>query len=638
MGAMTDSVEAALLRVVRHMRDGELKLAMEGCSDALRIEPQCAPAIHFMGLISNKMGDQGLAINLIERAHGLEPEYREYPATLAYLYATVGRLADSLYYAKLATALAPHPLYNFLLPDNLPLNRAIFDHVGLSPHGLVAQASFDAGGYADTVRQSESELRINPENYDVMILGARALHALGQHDSALAQLRAAIHLRPNAAAAYRWLGDVLLALGEHDQALAAQRTAQALDPEDGQVAAHVLTRLPWHAGYESGDGAAFADSLRARVRNNLPPLRVEPPRSDYVGVMWDDCHSGPLVDFILPVLQKMEGVILYRLSRRGDGVTEAARSAVMRYQECSDLDVATFERIIVGDRPAVLVNLCHTGDESRFPSFVGLVAPRVVQWIGLPAADRIANADLVISCPATSEVDRASFDADAIVTLPQLLAWRFPGTEDEAERISPLPRERSDSVMFGGTGDMRRVTPETVALWSSVLHAVPGSQLTLATNDLWPQGVADRLFAMFANCGVVNRITLQKPAPRAGAVNLAFLHGIDILLDSAPVNGFADIPEALWMGVPVVTLRGSHRAGCIGAAILEAAGRPEWVAHSRTDYVAIARRLAHSGELPAVRAGLRTTTAESPLCDVGRFATDFKAAMLAKRAVPLSAA
>ena len=101
--------------------------------------------------------------------------------------------------------------------------------------------------------------------------------------------------------------------------------------------------------------------------------------------------------------------------------------------------------------------------------------------------------------------------------------------------------------------------------------------------------VSERLGQMFANFGVVDRVRLQGPHESA-AVNLDLFARVDILLDTAPVNGMNDIAEALWMGVPAVTLKGDRRAGCMGAAILEAAGRSGWIASTVEDYVTAAAR------------------------------------------------
>ena len=632
MEAKSDSLTASLTGIVDLIGEGDLKGAMDRCSLLLRDDPQCAPALHMMGIVATRMGDQGLAISFVERAHQIDPDWREYPAVLAYLCAAVGRINDALYYAKLATVLAPHPDSDLLLPANLPMGRDVFDNVEMSMHWLLAEAAFYAGKFAEAALEAEAELRINPERYDTLVLLARARAALGQYDIARGHLLAATGLKPNGALAVRWLGDVLLSLGEHDQALANHRTSLALESEDdATAAAHVLMRLPWQSAANHKAMEATAAEWRDRASPKRRRAHVD-GTTPLVGIFWDQCRTGPLADFILPVLDHLGETILYRLNRHTDATTEVVRSKVTRFQDCPDLDSATVDRIVSGDGPRILINLSYSADEARFPQLDGPGAPPVVQWLGVPMQDRLPGAALVIGSPATAAVDHAVFGAEGIIELPQLFAWRFPATGVDAEMVKPLPRAGSGRVTFGAIGDLRRITADTVALWASVLRAVPGSSMLIGnTSGAWAPPVAERLGHMFANFGVVDRVRLQGPH-EAGGVNLDLFARIDVMLDSTPVSGMNDVAEALWMGVPVVTLRGDRRAGCTGAAILDAAGHPEWVAARAEDYVVIAAALAEATDLAATRAGLRDAVAASPLCDAKGFAELLKAG-LSKHAV-----
>lgn len=630
MDGRTDPITEGLSDIVRLIGEGNLKAAMDRCSVLLRQDPQNAPALHMMGIIAARMGDQGLAITFVERAHQIEPDWREYAAVLAYFCASVARVTDALYYAKLATVLPPHPLADLLMPPNMPIGRAVFDGVDASMHWLLAEAAFHSGKFAEAAQEAEAELRINPERYDTLLILARARHALGQHDVARGHLLAAIRLKPDAAPALRWMGDVLLSQGEHDQSLACHRASLALEAEDDVVAAaHVLTQLPWQASGNHAATAELAAELRTRANPPRKPAIID-QTVPYLGIVWDQCHAGPLTDFVLPLLERLGDVIVYRLNRRTDAVTETVRSKVMRFQDCADLDAATFDRIIAGDNPRFLINLSNTGDQARYPQLAGSAACPVIQWLNLPMADRLPGAELVVGSPATRVPDLAVFGAEATVVLPRLLTWRFPATGIDAETVAALPRDSAGHVTFGAYGDMRCITAETVALWASVLRAVPGATLLVGSaNGVWPKTVTERLAQSFANFGLADRVSLQGPH-ESGKVNLDLCARVDILLDSAPVNGLNGVAEALWMGVPVVSLKGDRRAGCTGAAILEAADRSAWIASTADEYVTAAAGLAESADLAAVRAGLRDATAAAPLCDAKGFADLLIAALEAR--------
>ena len=629
MDGREDSAANELTAIVRQVNNGELKAAMDSCAAMMRRDPQSAPALHMMAIVATRMGDQGLALSLVERAHAIEPDFREYPAMLAYLYATVGRLADALYYAKLATVLAPHPLGEVLLPASMPVSRAIFDHVSVSMHWMLAEAAFNSGKFDEAAREAEAELRLNPDRYESLVLLARARQALGAHDVAQAHLRAAAQIRPDAALVHRWAADVMLSLGEHDEALASFRLAVGLETEDDALAAsHALSCLPLQTEANHRASESFAVDLRERSFGHRRAAGFE-NGSHLIGILWDQCRAGPIADFLLPVLEHLDDVVLYRLNRYTDTVTETARGKAMRFQDCPDLDTATFDRILAGDQPGVLINLCTSPEEARFPSLAGSAMPAMLQWLGAPMPDRLPGVNRIIGSPVTSDLDRALFGEDAIVKLPRLLAWRFPGTGDTAEAVLASPRAANGYVTFGAIGDMRRITADTVALWAAALRATPGAKLLVGgTGAPWPKPVVDRLGGMFANFGLADRVNLQGP-PETGAASFDFYARIDVLLDTWPVNGLTEVAEALWMGIPVVTLTSFRRAGRIGAAILDAAARPEWIAANEDEFAAIAAGLAESADLARLRAGLRDEIAASPLCDTEGFAKSFKQALLA---------
>ena len=603
------AVDAKVEEIVDHIAAERLEPAMNGCRELLAMEPDYAPAVHLMGVIAFMTNDLGLAINLVTRAHELEEDYRDYALMLAFLEANAGRLQDSLFHAKLALALDPHPRHRRLVPGNIPVGAEVFDHVGVSAHRMIAELALDNGKYEEAAVEGERELHLTPDDLASMIVTGRARLALGHIDQALAHLRAAAHVEPRNAKIQLYLAEALLANGDHAAALAAARRATALAPEDEGIAARAIALLSWQE-----QAASLSETLCAGLESNRRPRTLTYGRYSSIAVVWDEAHLGPLLDFVLPVVRQIPEVIFYRLNRRNDAGTEALRATVMRLVDNYNQDSPTFDRIISGDRPRAVINLCHGTEDARYPLLSGEGAPLMLQWLGLPLPDRLPGVTGAIGSPETLDLDVAQFGADKVLELPRLLGWTFPATGVEEEAVVASPRDAFGVVTFGAIGDLRRITPATVALWAGVLTQVPNAQLLLGTSHDWQRGATARLLDMFANFGVANRVSLQTPGPARG-VNLTFYNSIDLLLDTAPVSGLSEVAEALWMGVPVISLKGTRRAGRSAAAVLGAAGRGGWAAHDEAGYVRMAVDLATGTTLAGLRGELRDSVAASPLCD-----------------------
>ncbi|HRD91298.1 MAG TPA: hypothetical protein PK752_24030, partial [Accumulibacter sp.] len=180
----------------------------------------------------------------------------------------------------------------------------------------------------------------------------------------------------------------------------------------------------------------------------------------------------------------------------------------------------------------------------------------------------------------------------------------------------PPPRPASAPVVFASFNNAMKLSPRTVAVWAQVLHAVAGSQLLLKAPSLQDAGVRASLLERFAEHDIAaDRLILQGPSGLADMMQA--YGGVDIALDPLPYNGGTTTLQALWMGVPVVTLAGEHFVSRMGASFLNTLGQPDCVAGDIAEYVAIAERLAgdcHSWR--ENRAALRARMAASPLTDI----------------------
>jgi predicted O-linked N-acetylglucosamine transferase (SPINDLY family) len=189
--------------------------------------------------------------------------------------------------------------------------------------------------------------------------------------------------------------------------------------------------------------------------------------------------------------------------------------------------------------------------------------------------------------------------------------------------VSDPPVLANGHVTFGSFNNLPKVTAAVVECWASILEAVPGSRLLLKNHSLADDETRRRYSDLFSERGISEgRLTFHdRIASMSG--HLGAYERIDIGLDPFPYNGTTTTCEALWMGVPVIALRGDRHASRVGASILKTVGQAEMISNSVNDYVDVAVRLAENTDaLTSLRRSLRPAMEASPLCDAAGFTRD----------------
>ena len=191
--------------------------------------------------------------------------------------------------------------------------------------------------------------------------------------------------------------------------------------------------------------------------------------------------------------------------------------------------------------------------------------------------------------------------------------------------VSELPALERGAMTFGAFNEMAKVTTDCLTAWAKVLNAVKGSRL------LWRARCFEEAAARELGYARLHKLGLQRsqvdllPMDSAPARHMAIYSQVDIHLDTFPYTGGTTTCDALWHGVPVVTLQGVRPSDRLGATVLHHVGRDEWIAHCSEAYVDIALRLA--GDVMALqhcRATLRQQFAASPMHDAAGFARGFE--------------
>lgn len=249
-----------------------------------------------------------------------------------------------------------------------------------------------------------------------------------------------------------------------------------------------------------------------------------------------------------------------------------------------------------------------------------------VTWLGLPTTTGVAEMDYVLGDPHAIPAGFEGHFSETVWRMPDsYLCLAVPAAAGE---VAPLPARSTGYVTFGSFNNLSKMTDAVVAVWARILKSVPGSRLLLKTKQLNDPAVCAKTRQRFAACGIApDRLILDRILA-ARDDHLAAYNKVDIALDTFPYPGVTTSVEALWMGVPVLSMQGDRFMSCTAGSIAHNAGLPDWIAADDDAYVAKAVAFASGLErLAALRAGLRQQVLVSPLFDAPRFARNFEDAL-----------
>jgi protein O-GlcNAc transferase len=497
----------------------------------------------------------------------------------------------------------------------------------------------------------------------------RALAETGRIDDAEATLRAGIAVHPGTADLHHHLGNVLAGKRRTWNAIEAFEDALKVDPGhvgawtglaparlavgdvDGSLAASraALDRAPGFAPAESNlllalsadpttsparyllEANRIGDARAARAGGPARRFAATPTGRLRVGFVSGDLRSHPVGYFLEPLLGAWDAsrmdAIAYSTHPSHDALTDRLRGGFRDWRDAWALDDAALAARIADDRVDVLVDLSGHTPDNRLGVFARRAAPVQVAWLGYWASTGLPTVDAVLADPVSLPPALEAIFRERVVRLPvSRLCFGEPAGSPPA--VAPPPSLRPGATtVFGSFQRLAKITDATVRRWRDVLAAVPGSTLRLQAFEVDEPRARRVLLDRCARLGLdAGRLVLVPGMRRADY--LAAHAEVDILLDTTPHSGATTTCEALWMGVPTLTVAGASLLERQSASLLHAAGLGDWVAQDEGDLVRRAVAFAADrASLARLRAGLRDAVRRSPLMDAPAFAAAWQDAV-----------
>ncbi|HYF19881.1 MAG TPA: tetratricopeptide repeat protein [Ramlibacter sp.] len=636
---------AALVRAVGEGRHAE---AEAGARELLRQHPGHPGLWKILGGALAGTGRHEESVEAKRRCVELSPADGEAQSNLGNSLMALGRTAEALQAFEEAVRLAPAMSGGWLgriranmvlgrKPAALAAAREFLAREGVAPatRNLVGNLLREMHEMAEARACYERALQEQPVFPEAATNLGNTLVDLGKPSQAEAWYRKAMGWAPRNPAIHSNLGNLLREQGRLAEAQACHREALRLQPRFLGAHSNLLMSMnhdadtPPKASLEQA--RRFGEEAMAGVgapMRRRGALSRRPDGRLRVGLVSGDLRSHPVgyfvqawVDFIAE-----HGVDLFAFPTvaREDALTTRLKPAFRGWQALWDAgDDLAARRIAERDVDVLLDLSGHTG-HNRLGVFARRPAPVQATWLGYFGTTGLPTLDWLLADRASvAPEDHANF-SEGIWYLPHRLCFAPP--QDAAE-VAPTPALQRGQVTFGSFQSLGKLRPPVLAAWARVLKRVPGSRLRLQSAQLGDPEVAQRQVQQLVSAGISPaRLSLHGRMPRRQY--LAAHAEVDILLDTFPYPGGTTTCEALWMGVPTVTLRGDRLLARQGSALMRSAQLEDWVAEDVDGYVELAvRRAADVQALAALRSGLRAHVAASPLFDGRAFARDLAGAL-----------
>jgi predicted O-linked N-acetylglucosamine transferase (SPINDLY family) len=315
-------------------------------------------------------------------------------------------------------------------------------------------------------------------------------------------------------------------------------------------------------------------------------------------------------------------IVCYSDASLQDEVTLRVQQSAHAWRNVFELSNSQLAQQIRADQIDILVDLALHTAENRLPVFARKPAPVQVTWLGYPGTSGMRNMDYRLTDPFIDPPgENDQFYTEKSIRLPHCFWCYDPG--ESAPEVNRLPALDNGFVTLGCFNGFGKVGAATRRLWIDVMHAMPTSRLIF----LCPPGEHRKsLQKMFENEGVSS--DRLEPVPRLSSAEYFRVHQrIDFCLDPTPYSGHTTTCDALWMGIPTVTLRGRTAVGRGAASILSNVGLMDWIAQTPQQYVSVAMTMASDlPKLAELRSVLRERMRHSPLMNGRQYASDLEAA------------
>ena len=605
-----NSIEAYnYLGVLQH-EQGKFIEAEESYKKIIELKPDLAEAYNNLGNTLNEQGKFIEAEASFRKAIELKPEYVEVYYNMGIMLNEQRKFIEAETSYKKALELNP----NYV---------EVYNNLGNSLN--------EQGKFIEAEATFKKALVLKPDHVEAYNNLGITLNEQGKFIEAEASFRKAITLKNDYAEAYCNLGNTLQELGKLEEAIKNYDEAIKLRINYSDAYNNKNLCLNYSSSYSS----LYIYKQHLKFEKQFGRLRTKPHFKSNIkkinerlriGYVSGDFREHSVAYFFKPLLQNHDKNLVetfcYYNNTFIDKITKSIMTTCDHWRNIFGITYHEVSKIIRNDKIDILVDLSgHTG-KNNLLVFNQKPAPIQITWLGYPNTTGLSTIDYRFTDKIADPIgDPDQLHSEKLFRLPN--GFQCFESDENVLFKSELPQNHCDYITFGSFNNLSKITPQVINVWSKILHLVPKSQLILKCRKL--KYNKDYYFEFFKKEGLAkDRIHFYEHVHNTND-HLKLYNKIDICLDPFPYNGATTTCEALWMGVPVITLLGDRHAGRVGASILTNVNLNDFIAADIESYIKLAVEMsANKTYLANIRKTLRKRMKEAPICNSRSFANDIE--------------
>jgi len=593
-------------------QSGYLKKTEATCKKILKSHPHAFLILNILGLSLQGQNKLQEALQVFGKAIKFKSDYLEAINNYGVVLQKLGNPSKAIKNYDQAICLNPND-------EEIHNNRGV--------------ALKDLGRSEEAIQSYDKAIKLKPDYAQAYNNRGVVLNDLGQLGEAVKSYDKAIKLKSDYAQAYNNRGVVLKDLGQLEESIKSYDKAIKLKPGYSEAYSNLIFTLnysskiaPINIFYKHLEfNKRFSQNIFLKNKSNR-----EIDTKLKIGYVSADFRAHSVAYFFESLLKSHDKhlveVYCYYNNTREDSTTKRLIDESEHWRSIVNMSDKDVVSLIKQDDIDILVDLSGHTANNRLTMFAYKPAPIQVTWLGYPNTTGLSAIDYRFTDDIADPVgDADNLHSEKLIRLPNGFLC-YQGNE-LAPMNDTLPSLEKGYITFGSFNNLSKITHETIEAWVKVLQSVSNSHILLKSKQFSDAKIKLKYLDIFKQEGISKeRIELYSQLPKTED-HLALYNSIDVGLDPFPYNGTTTTCEALWMGVPTITMSGDRHSARVGASIMNHIGLKEFIAFNVDEYVDIAVKFAKNVDyLAKLRGGLRRKMQYSALCDNKTFASNIEQA------------